>query len=465
MKKMGKVKGKVMVLAIVSVLVLCWHSALSDAAEIISLQMGQQRILEVEDLTRVAIADPKIADVRLLSGGRELLIIGLSEGITGLTTWDGRDRRTVMTIVVGKGIEDLADEIRGLLANVAGVEVKVVGDKVVLDGRVLTRSDRERVNIIAAAYRQVLNLVTISAKAHNELLEELLEESIGMPGVEATVVEDRVVLRGTVFNEDDVEKAERIASAHFPEVINILRVEEAMVEINLHFARIDMSKGRDVGVHLLNNLALSAEMIGGRGISPKTTYALALDALSSLNYLVSRGAAEILAKPHLTTKSGQKAQFHSGGELGFRVEGGIGPGTVEWKEYGLLLEIKPVVRSDGRISNRISIEVSAPVAIAGTADMAFTKFTTESTIISRSNESIVISGLVQSIQSEFRERTPILGDIPILGFFFSRTRDVIADTELVVIVTPTIPTIVKAVDHVPGSAAYREILRRIEEDN
>lgn len=187
-------------------------------------------------------------------------------------------------------------------------------------------------------------------------------------------------------------------------------------------------------------------------------------ASAGLNYLVSNGAATVLQQPHLSTMSGQKASFHQGGEFGFRVESAQGPGTVEWKEFGLLMDIEPTVSSTGEITTHIYIEVSAPVATAGTSDIAFTKFTTESVSVCKMGESIVISGLVQNIQNKFQEKTPILGDIPLLKLFFSETKDSTTNKELVVLVTPTVPTLIAAQDHIAGSAGYEELIKRAEKD-
>src|SRR3989338_5584514 len=185
--------------------ILLFGTSLSqaDAQDTVRLHRGGQKSLAMEDLQRVAIANDKIADVRVIADGKELLIIGLEEGSTDITIWKKDGSQKVIRILVGKNIEDLTKEINTLLSDVEGVSVKAVGDKVVLDGEVLTADDKARIDKITGAYPEVLSLITVSTGAQSNLLEAAISKAINMPAVKVKVIGSKAILEGSVFSKSD----------------------------------------------------------------------------------------------------------------------------------------------------------------------------------------------------------------------------------------------------------------------
>ncbi|WP_076410091.1 type II and III secretion system protein family protein [Shewanella sp. UCD-KL12] len=160
---------------------------------------------------------------------------------------------------------------------------------------------------------------------------------------------------------------------------------------------------------------------------------------SQIQLLSEKGDARMLAEPNLTTRSGESASFLAGGEFPIRSISGLGAVDVEFKEYGIKLDIEPVVDDQLNIVSRVMAEVSSidpSVAIDGIPGMLTRR--TESVINVKNNETIVISGLVNSEMSKIVNKFPLLGDIPILGELF-KSRDFKDNkTELVIFVTPTV---------------------------
>lgn len=166
--------------------------------------------------------------------------------------------------------------------------------------------------------------------------------------------------------------------------------------------------------------------------------------LGVLSLLESRGMARTLAEPSLTATSGQTASFLAGGEFPVPVsQGGAAAGgiTVEFKEFGVRLNLTPTILSRDRISLKVAPEVSeldftAGIEVGGTSVPALTTRRTDTTVELGDGESFVISGLVSSNQINDLGKVPWLGDVPILGAFFKsadRTRE---ERELVMVVTP-----------------------------
>jgi pilus assembly protein CpaC len=405
------------------------------------IPVGHQQVLEAGDLLRASIANPRIADAAKTDDEQSLLITALSPGTTELHLWkrDG-STQTYQIKVLAYDPERFAEELRLLLDGIEGIQVKVIRDRVVLDGKTLTQQDQERLERIASAYPEVLNLVSLDLSAHNRLIAERIREQIGFSEVQVEMAGAKAILRGTVFREEDRQKAREVAQAFTKEVVDFLEVREPMVEIDVKFIQVSRRKLRETGHNILKGLS------GGVGLAGSTQqpeFTLSGEATAALRNLVSTGEARVLAEPFLATVGGKEASFHSGGERGYRVAG-TGAADVKFKKYGLLLSILPQVYGNGQIKTRVDIEVSMPVADASSPDMAFQTFQTGSELIGREGETIVISGLQQSLRNNFREKTPLLGDIPILKVFFSERREEQADEELLLTVTPRVPLIRKS---------------------
>ncbi len=157
------------------------------------------------------------------------------------------------------------------------------------------------------------------------------------------------------------------------------------------------------------------------------------------------GLARTLAEPNLTAVSGESAKFLAGGE--FPVPTGQdqqGRVSIEFKPFGVGLGFTPVVLSAGRISLKISTEVSeltntgSFILNGGVTIPALTVRRAETSVEMQSGSSLMIAGLLQSKFKESIDSMPGLTSLPVLGALF-RSRDYLNDeTELVVLVTPYI---------------------------
>ena len=166
--------------------------------------------------------------------------------------------------------------------------------------------------------------------------------------------------------------------------------------------------------------------------------------LGVLSLLEAKGMARTLAEPSLTATSGQTASFLAGGEFPVPVsQGGATAGgiTVEFKEFGVRLNLTPTILSRDRIALKVAPEVSeldftAGIEIGGTSVPVLTVRRTDTTVELGDGESFVISGLVSSNQVNDLNKLPGLGDIPILGAFFKSAERSSEERELIMVVTP-----------------------------
>lgn len=170
-----------------------------------------------------------------------------------------------------------------------------------------------------------------------------------------------------------------------------------------------------------------------------------VDALAALDLGERIGQVTTLAQPNLTAKSGETASFLAGGEIPIPVPQASGTGgsviTVEYKQYGVSLSFTPTVMSDGRISMRVRPEVSelssaGAVQMSGVTIPALTTRRVETSVDLGSGQSFMIAGLLSNQHNNQIDKTPGVGDVPILGALFRSNAFQRDETELVVVITP-----------------------------
>ena len=173
-------------------------------------------------------------------------------------------------------------------------------------------------------------------------------------------------------------------------------------------------------------------------VEPFSTYfGIASNITSKINFLASSGDASTLAEPVLTATNGGSASFLAGGEVPYPAVGANGQVVVQFKEYGIKLDVSPSIDSAGNVRTLVETEISQldpAVTVAGAPGLLTRRAQTQVNV--RSGETIVISGLLSSERSSDVDKLPGLGNLPIIGGFFRSTNTRRSVTELVIFVTP-----------------------------
>jgi pilus assembly protein CpaC len=172
------------------------------------------------------------------------------------------------------------------------------------------------------------------------------------------------------------------------------------------------------------------------------------DLLGLIEAEQQRGRARILAEPNVMAANRDSASFLAGGEIPIPIAQPGGPGgqalvTILYREFGVRLTFSPEVLNDSLVKLRLRPEVSSldfanSLLLSGFRVPALRTRRMESTVDVRRDRSLVISGLFTDERERVRTGIPLLMDIPILGALFSSTRWQSNETELVMIVTPTV---------------------------
>lgn len=158
--------------------------------------------------------------------------------------------------------------------------------------------------------------------------------------------------------------------------------------------------------------------------------------------------ANILSAPNLMTLDNEEAKIVVGQNVPFITGQYAQTGsattatpfqTIERKDVGLTLKIKPQIMQGGTVKLQIYQEVSSVVASATTsAGFITNKRSIESNILVDENQIVVLGGLIQDSVNDVQSKTPLLGDIPILGNLFRYETRQHTKTNLMVFIRPYI---------------------------
>ena len=310
---------------------------------------------------------------------------------------------------------------------------------------------------------------------------EMLHLAMPEASIQATPMNNLVLLTGTVGSPEDVAEAERLVKAYVGDTTQVVtRLRSAtplQVNLKVRIAEMNRTLVKQFGVNILTRDSMSGSLIGniGRGspgtikpilgkplddgwvpelgeevtfnnITGGTTLGLfgrvlGMSVLGTLDLLENDGVVTTLAEPNLTALSGETASFLAGGEFPIPVSQSLGSITIEYKQYGVGLAFTPIVLADGRISMRVRPEVSelsneGAVKLNDFIVPALTTRRAETTVELGSGQSFMIAGLLRNRNTNNIEKAPFLGDIPVLGALFRSTSFRRDETELVIIVTP-----------------------------
>ena len=197
--------------------------------------------------------------------------------------------------------------------------------------------------------------------------------------------------------------------------------------------------GDAIGNNLFRPVTEGFEGLPNRVQPFSTFFGIASNITSRINFLAQNGDAVTLAEPVLSAMNGGSASFLAGGEVPYPTISELGQATVEFKEYGIKLDVAPQIDSFGNVRTFVRTEISqldSAVTVNGAPGLLTRRAETEFNV--RSGETIVISGLLSAESSNDVNYIPGIGRLPIIGKLFSSKNQRNSVTELVIFVTPEV---------------------------
>jgi len=208
---------------------ISWTSAVFGInLDRMTLSPNTSRKIDVPDgVRKIYISSPTIIDAQPDDGGYSVLVTGLEQGKAELRISRLNLHDLVYQIEVEPELQDLADQVAKMLEDVEGLVVHVVGDEIVLDGELLTKSSAVRAQEVADAFQgRVKNLTKLNIVSYTRNVKRALEKEIAIDTVEVKVDGDRLLLMGTVPSRDELERVKEIAKKRADNVTILLQVQD-----------------------------------------------------------------------------------------------------------------------------------------------------------------------------------------------------------------------------------------------
>ena len=420
----------------------------------IALGVGTQKVITVPGLSRIAVGDENVADVRNI-GSNQVLIIGTGEGKTTLLIWKSSGQRLSYLVTVRKqDPNEVVAEIKKLLGEIEGVSVRMVGDRVYLDGQAYTTADADRIEQVIGLYGNVTSFVKIAPNAKKLVAQNLnaAYQKAGLKNVQANVVGATIFLEGSVESQQDLQKAELITKAIGEKVENLLVVGiKRMILSEVQFVEIRRNSTDRYGIKYPTDITGTAVAVTNitKDLFPGTFSqgAMALTGNATSDFTIgfqgNDGYGRLLAQPKLVCASGEKAEFLAGGEVPIPLITSNNF-NVEYKQYGIILKLRPTADRNGNIQTEIEAEASevdqsVAVSFGGSSTIpGFRTRKVKTNVTVRHGETIVLSGVFSHDEQKAVSKLPGLGHIPIIGELFKSRAFDSSKRELVIFVTPRI---------------------------
>jgi pilus assembly protein CpaC len=387
------------------------------AQQSLAMDVNQSSYLNLDaEITRVAIANPAIADVTVISK-TELLVVAKQEGTTTLYIWTGGAHQEYAVNVQNHDSQTAASIAK--LIGSPGVAVEKIGDKILLTGSVENQLVKNRAEKIAEIYgAKVVNLLEMTRPTQIRIEAKILEIST-----------DKIKKLGIQYaNASDIDTDTGIVTIGSTGIFGFGQT---------------FSNSRDPATSKLGGYA---------------------DINATLQALITNGDAKILSQPSMVTMSGEKANILVGGEIPIPISNSDGQITVQWREYGIRLHIEPQVNAANTIASKVQAEVStldssSAAAInlsSGLSIPALRSRKAETVIHLPSGSTMAIGGLLSSEEGKQITKVPLLGDLPVLGRFFRSTSTTKEKKEIIILITPTL------VDETTPAAMSEEMRTMLE---
>jgi general secretion pathway protein D len=247
------------------------------------------------------------------------------------------------------------------------------------------------------------------------------------------------------------------------QVIKKLDRRSKQVFVQVLIAEVSLDKSNELGVELgvlgggspnsnitiaglydpLSSLSTVGALIATGGTLTPSVTAKPLNITAVLKALDKNGLVNILSTPNILTSDNKEAEINVGENVPF--QGAATQSTfgttqsVERKDIGINLKIKPQISEGDYIRMDINQEISAVKASKGQAiDLVTTKRSAKTSVVVKDKETVVIGGLIQDTEQETVSKVPLLGDIPLLGWLFKSKTKTRSKTNLVILLTPHI---------------------------
>ncbi|MBV2168191.1 MAG: BON domain-containing protein [Bdellovibrio sp.] len=399
-----------------------------------------------------------------------------AEGFATLTIHDKRNGKVVaeFRIDVKKSkLDKVVREMRALLGDIEGINIKIVNNKVVVDGQILLPKDLARIfNVVKQFGDQASSLVTLSPLAQKKIAE-FIARDINNPEIEVRAVNDKIILQGWANSEEESKRAEIIAKTYLPDividaaedggpikkrrplndgVINLIQIKEAapkppakMIQLVVHYVELAKDYSKAFKFQFTPELGDNSQLtFQTGGDSPggvvSTITGTVSNLLPKLNWAKQHGHARVLESTSLIVEDGKKGEIKQVTDQPYPVIGKDGTQGTAFASVGIVTAITPTLLGEksGSVQMDMNFEVSSLLGNTPLGAPIVSKNQMSSSVTIRDRQSAAVGGLIRNSTSTGYNR-PAGQKNPIISLYASK--DFIKQqSQFVVFVTPIVKT-------------------------
>ncbi|WED22297.1 type II and III secretion system protein family protein [Vibrio sp. JC009] len=373
-------------------------SGLAVAASTLSLSEGEAKAISLAVPVESAFtSDSAIVDYQVIDN-QKIIVFGKKTGQAAFMAFDDTGKTVINhNVFVTTSYKELELQIHTQFPH-SDIRISGIGKQVVLSGQASSDEEKQRIYQMAGE---------LLGKKANDLEFELEGD------------------------DDDSIEVDFMTRSRYDGIVNNIEVSATkQVNVKLTIAEVSHSFAEQFGIQMGSN--------GSPGVFvDQLSNFSSSDIVSVITAINNENLGQVLAEPNLSVISGEQASFLVGGELPV-VTVFDGSTNVEYKEFGIKLELMARVLRDDKIKLSLMPEVSSLDAQYKNAlyDLPALKTRRAQTTIELGDgQSFVLGGLLNKEDRESLSRIPFIGDIPILGALFRHTETENNKTELIIVAT------------------------------
>jgi pilus assembly protein CpaC len=398
------------------------HSSLATETQSVHIQVGRSIILNTQSrLRRIVVSSPDVLDTSAISP-TQVVVTAKTAGSSSLVLWDEASNARIVDVYADVDVSGLREGIRAAIPG-EPVEVEAEQGRIIVTGKITSKAVQDEVLRIAGAYSKNV--------------------------VDSMIVEprrERQVMLKVRFVEVDRTKLAQFG-------INILSTGASNTfgtTTTGQFSPPNLTSGSITGT------PLGGSFHGASGATESFTTSTLMNIFlfrpdlnlgAMIQDLEQKNIGQILSEPSLMARSGEPAKFLAGGEFPFPVvQGGTAGGatavTIQFKPYGVKLEFTATIIGNVirlKVAPEVStLDFSNAVNISGFEIPALSTRRAETDVELRDGQSFGIAGLLDRRTTLVLSKVPGIGDIPLIGNLFRSKSLNKTNSDLLVMVTPTI---------------------------
>jgi len=397
------------------------------------------------------------------------------EGVATLTVHDksGKKLSEFRLIVRKSNLDAVARELQSLLGEVEGITVRIVNNRVVVDGQVLLPSDMARIVTVVSQFPEKATAIVTMSPLAMKKIAELIARDINNPEIEVAALNERIVLKGQADSSEIAKNYEAIAKSYMPPlvldykeaadkiqrrkpandgVVNLIQIKAQpaaplpkMIQVVVHYVELSKNYQKSFRFQFTPEINDGGSGIPitagdtGNGFGTQIT-ATINNLFPKLNWAKQHGHARVLESGSIMVKDGSQAVFESKTTIGQQTVSQNGTAVSGGgQQVGITVKVTPTTtgeRSDS-VDLNLDFRVGAPAGTGPNGQLNVAQNIITTSLIVRSTQSAAVGGLITNQSTTGYNKTPPGVSNPIISLLASK--DFSHDqSQFVVFVTPIV---------------------------